>query len=139
MNKDFLRDFRIRNKEAQQLREQLNAMESRIYDPKGQRLSKTPRGGSGGHTMDDLIIVHVQLQDQYRAALAEIERQQLEIEAAMQGLQPAERMVIRYRYIDLLNWEDVCSRMHYSWAQTHRIHAAALKALSEPESLVKTE
>lgn len=139
MNKDTLREFRLQNKEAQQLREQLEILEDRIYAPKGQRLSKTPRGGPGGHTMDDLIIIHVQLQDRYHEALAAIEKQQSEIEEAMQNLQPAERMIIRYRYFDLLNWEDVCSRMHYSWRQTHRLHAAALKTLSGQESLVEIE
>lgn len=129
MNKDTLRDFRQRNREARQLHEQLDQMEARIYAPKGQQLSKTPRGGGGGRTMDDLAIAHLQLQDRYRAALAAIERQQLDIETALQVLEPAERMVIRYRYLDLLSWENVCDKMHYSWRQVHRLHAAALRSL----------
>lgn len=129
MNKETLRDFRQRNREARQLRDQLYEMETRIYSPKGQQLSKTPRNPSGGRTMDDLVSAHLRLQDRYRAALADVEREQLEIETAMQNLLPAERMVIRYRYLDAMSWEEVCEKMHYGWTQTHRLHAAALRAL----------
>ena len=40
-------------------------------------------------------------------------------------------MLMRYRYIDGLKWEEVAVRMNYSWTQTHDIHGKALKQLNK--------
>ena len=37
-----------------------------------------------------------------------------------------EKLVLRYRYIHLLKWEEIALRMDYSWKQIHRIHGKAL-------------
>lgn len=60
-----------------------------------------------------------------------VSRAILAIETALEGLKPAERQVLRLRYIDGLSWTQVCLRAHYSRAQAFRIHAAALKQLAK--------
>ena len=50
-------------------------------------------------------------------------------ERAIEALEPNRRMLLRYRYIDGLKWEEVCVRMNYSWTQTHYHHGEALKQL----------
>ena len=57
------------------------------------------------------------------------------IEKAIEGLNPTTRMLLRYRYIEGLTWEEVCVRLSYSWRQTHRLHARALDQLREKEKL----
>lgn len=42
----------------------------------------------------------------------------------------AEKSVLTYRYLRRYSWEKICVEMNYQWAQTHRIHANALKAFS---------
>ena len=37
-----------------------------------------------------------------------------------------EKDVILYRYIKLMKWKDICTKMKYSWKQIHRIHSNAL-------------
>ena len=39
--------------------------------------------------------------------------------------------VLLLRYVDLLTWEEICYKIHYSWRQTHRIHHRALSIVSE--------
>ena len=39
---------------------------------------------------------------------------------------------MRCRYIDGLSWDDVAEKIGYCWAQTHRLHAQALRKLKEP-------
>lgn len=39
--------------------------------------------------------------------------------------------VLLLRYVDLLTWEEICYKIHYSWRQTHRIHHRALSMVSE--------
>ena len=38
-----------------------------------------------------------------------------------------ESLLLRYRYIHLLTWEEVAVKMDYSWKQIHRIHGNALQ------------
>lgn len=47
---------------------------------------------------------------------------------------PNERLVLRYRYIEFLTWEQVAERMNYSIKQVHRIHSEALKNVVVPKS-----
>lgn len=38
-----------------------------------------------------------------------------------------ESLLLRYRYIQGLKWEDIALRMDYSWQHIHKIHAKALQ------------
>ena len=66
-----------------------------------------------------------------RAAQMALAEEQLAIETAIERLEPTARMLLRYRYMDGLKWEEVCVRMNYSWRQTHRLHGEALRQLKE--------
>lgn len=37
-----------------------------------------------------------------------------------------EKDVLTYRYVLGLEWEEICTKLGYSWKHTHRIHANAL-------------
>lgn len=39
----------------------------------------------------------------------------------------AEKMVLRYRYIHLLKWEEIAVKMCYSWKGIHKVHGRALQ------------
>ena len=66
------------------------------------------------------------LRDLYREKLRELIDGQLKIEQAIADLNPIERELMRLRYIDGAEWNDVADTIHYEWAQTHRVHAKAL-------------
>lgn len=66
------------------------------------------------------------LQDLYCTKLEELIIVQLQIEKAIEALNPTERELMRLRYIDGAEWVDVAAAIHYEWTQTHRIHAKAL-------------
>lgn len=38
-----------------------------------------------------------------------------------------EKLVLRYRYIHLLKWEEIAVQMDYSWRGIHKVHGRALK------------
>ena len=44
-----------------------------------------------------------------------------------------QRLVLRFRYILFLNWEDTAVRMNYSCPQVRRLHRAALQSVTIPE------
>ena len=130
MTKDRLRNYASLKEEREQLRRQLDELEATLYYPKIQRLNDMPSSPSKENTLELMVARHIELQERYEAKITEMTKEMLLIEEAIDALEPTAIMLLRYRYLDGLKWEEVCVRMNYSWMQTHRIHAAALNQLN---------
>ena len=128
-----MRNYASLKEEREQLRRQLDELEATLYYPKIQRLNDMPSSPSKENTLELMVARHVELQERYEAKIAEMTKEMLLIDAAIDALDPTARMLLRYRYLDGLKWEEVCVRMNYSWMQTHRIHANALNQLRDIE------
>ena len=132
MTKERLRNYQNIKKEREQIRNQLEEIETALYYPKIQNLDGMPGAGpKEGNPQENLIIHHIELQERYWAKLEELAAEQLAIEDAIESLDETERMLLRYRYIDGLKWEEVCVKIGYSWTQTHEHHGRALQKLRE--------
>ena len=129
MTKLQLRRYGDIKKEKEQLLRSLEELETALYYPKIQKLTGMPSAPSNDNTLELRIASHLALQDKYLAMVEEMAAEQLAIEAAIEPLDPTMRLLLRYRYIDGLKWEEVCVRLNYSWRQVHRLHSDALKQL----------
>ena len=130
MTKERLRNYAILEEERNQLRRQLEELEATLYYPKIQRLNGMPSAPSKEKTLELMVARHAELQEKYEAKIAEMNAEMLLIEEAIEALDPTARILLRYRYLECLKCEEVCVKMNYSWMQTHRIHANALKQLN---------
>lgn len=101
--------------------------------PKGQNLDGMPRSPGGGDPLLSVVAHHIALQERYQAKLAELAEAQTRVEDLIETLEPVERTLFRYRYIEGLTWEEVCVAIGYSWRQTHNIHGRALDKLLATE------
>lgn len=116
--------------ERAQLAEELQRLEALMASPSSPNMDGMPRSGSGpSNPVERIAIKHMELVDRYKAQIARMVEQQVAIETLIEDLEPTERKLARYRYIDGLTWEDVCEKMIYSWRQTHRIHGRMLDKL----------
>lgn len=133
MTKERLMQYRDIIREKEQLQLKLAEVEGVLYSPKIQRPTGMPANASKpeGNPQENLIIYHLELQEKYKAKLAELAAEQIAIEQAIEPLDATYRMLLRYRYIDGLKWEDVCDKINYSWRQTHYLHGRALQQLRE--------
>lgn len=136
MEKVDFKNYRVLVVEVQQLKDQLQTLESSLYSPKGQRFTSTPRVPSGERsTMDGAVDAHIRLERKYREELAEKEAKQLAIEEAIQSLgDTPERVVMRELYIFGKGWPAVLNKMQklgYSERTTYRLHGYALLKLKE--------
>lgn len=131
---DFI-NYRQLAQEVKRLKIRLDALEASIYSPTGQRYSLTPRGTSGGRTLDDVVASHAALEEWYRTKLVEKNTQLLAVEQAIESLgDPAERLIMRQRYIDGYSWRRICCTMQskgFSERQVYRLHGFALEKLRE--------
>lgn len=134
MTKEKLRAYRDIKLEKDKLAEMVVELEAAIYGPSSQRMDGQPRGGGGpADVVGDAATKHEELMDRYRKKLRELEAALVEIERAIETLEPRERTLIRLYYAQGLTWEEVCVEMSYSWRQIHRIHGMALEALKNKE------
>ena len=136
MEKIDLVNYRTLAKEVRQLRDQLATLESAMYSPAGQRFSTTPRSSSGPKkTMEDVVAGHLKLEELYREKLMEKDAQLYKIEQAIESLEdPAQRVILRDRYILGHSWLHICEKMRnqgYSERTVYRLHGYALLHLKE--------
>ncbi len=71
------------------------------------------------HGNPELLAMYQRRRDKLSADL-------MHVENVIESLTPTERTLMRLRYIEGLPWQVICTRINYSWQQTHRIHAQAL-------------
>ncbi len=131
--KQQLSSYRELEAERRQLLEELNRLEILMDAPGSSNWDGMPHGSGVSNPVERMAVKHLTLIDGYRAKLSEMVAAQDVIENLIEGLDPTERRLARFRYIDGLQWEEVCERMCYSWRQTHRIHGRLLDKLTDAE------
>lgn len=128
-----LNSYREIDAERRQLLDELQRLETLLDEPSSSNWDGMPHGTGIRNPVENLVTKKLTLEQRYRTKLAEIVAAQETIEKLIEGLEPTERRLARFRYIDGLHWEDVCVRIGYSWKQTHRIHGKVLDKLVDDE------
>ena len=128
-----LNSYKDMRDEYRQLMDELQQLEAVMDSPSGPNYDGMPKSPGVGNPVERMVIKHLELVDRYKAQLSKLAAAQLAIEEMIENLEPTERRLARFRYIDGLNWDDVCERMNYSWRQTHRIHGKMLDKLVAQE------
>lgn len=128
MTKARLRAYRDIKLERDRLEAMVTALE---YGTGGLRMDGMPRSGKISDPTGNQAIDHTHVRDLYLQKVAELDKALVEIEQAIECLEPRERTLIRLYYVEGLTWEEVCVEMSYSWRQIHRIHARALEQLKD--------
>jgi hypothetical protein len=83
-----------------------------------------------GSKQTDLSDVMVKIEVVYTKIIrlrAECLERKLEIESRIADMKNGiEADILRKRYIEFRQWEQICIDVGYSWKQTHRLHSRAL-------------
>ena len=132
MTKEELKRHYYLTKERKQIEAELEELRELKSVVKGQELDGMPSGSSAkGASFENLVIRYTDMEQKYKTKLWEIAEERMKIEEAIYSLEPRERMLLRYRYIDHMKWEEICVLMSYSWKQIHQIHNLALEQIKE--------
>ena len=130
--------LKARLNEYKWIRENIINLENRLLeiDTKLQKITNTLQTDVVQTTKDNdkwtlLIQKKMDLQELINAEVANGYKEMAKLEGLISELSEREKLLIRYRYIDCLEWELICVKMHYSWRQIHYIHADALRKLSK--------
>lgn len=136
MEKAELYNYRALVLEVRHLRSTLARLEDLRGTVASPQLSFTPKGPPSARSS---VEVHagrfVDAEALYREKVALLDSQILRIEQAIGSLEsPADRLILRLRYMDGRSWPDICARLQsegYSERSVFYIHGAALRKLKE--------
>lgn len=136
MEKIDFQNYRALVREVKQLRDYVRTIEAALDSIPSPQLSFTPKGPpSSGSAMTARVARYLDIKALYEERLAESEAQVLAVERAIQTLaSPAERVVMRLRYMEGRSWTSVCMELQllgYSERQVYRLHGYALMKLKE--------
>lgn len=132
MTKDELKKYQAIKQEHKQLNDRLWALELELDAPGSPRLDGMPLNPSGDkNPIARKVAAKLELLELYKKKTEELDAALLAIEKAIDALGCTERTLMRYHYIDGLTWEEVAVKIGYSWRQTHRLHAKALRQIED--------
>ena len=134
MTKEQLLRYRAIIDERAWVDAELEEIKALLYGIQGTQLSDLPRSSAKRRSViEGKVVAHEpelkELEAYYTDLGADLLRQQLAIERAIDGLEPTARLLLRHRYIEGMKWEEICVAMSYSWRQAHRLHSSALREL----------
>lgn len=127
--KEFLMSYQLAKRDVTRLKEQLAEL----------RIGKMSPGceiGDGlphAHNATDLSSYAAKVDELEREIVAARYRRICAFEQVRNCIEALEdereKLLLTYRYLRGLKWEEICVKMDYKWRQVHRIHARALKNL----------
>lgn len=80
----------------------------------------------------EIIEKIVELENQITAEIDDYVDFKTQIHNAINSVEkPNENLVLRYRYIEMMSWDEIAEKMNYSNKQIRRIHYEALKSLKD--------
>lgn len=121
------------------IKEELNDLEKRIdklrkdaRSPKGISYSDMPRGRGEPISAQQRYIEQLEeLSQMYEEKKSELMKTQIAVERAISSLPSELRLLMRYRYIDGMRWEEIAEIMHISIGTFHNWHNKALLLLKD--------
>lgn len=136
MKKSDFQNYKALTLEARQLRAYVETLDRALNSAGVSRVSDAPKGPhTGAADLGARIARYLEIKATYEAQRDRVEAQILTIEHAIQALEsPAERLVMRYRYLEGRSWASVYSKIQragYSERQMYRLHGSALLKLRE--------
>lgn len=136
--------LKARLNEYKWIQENIINLENRLLeiDTKLQKITNTLQADIVQESKDSdkwtlLIQKKIDIENKINREVLKGYKEMESIEQLISELPEREKLLIRYRYIDCLEWELICVKMHYSWRQIHYIHSDALRKLSKTKKVVK--
>ena len=93
-------------------------------------LSQAPGGGENGSRVERPMDKVMEIEAQITREIDELYTVHQEIKGTLSQLEDENlKLLMEYRYIDGLTWEQVAVEMNYSYMQICRLHGKALNAI----------
>lgn len=93
-------------------------------------LSQAPGGGGNGSPIERPMDKVLEIEEEINQEIDELQIVRQEIRNTLNQLEDENlKLLMEYRYIDGMTWEQIAVKMHYSYMQICRLHGRALKTI----------
>lgn len=124
------KQIKVETQELEQLKEMRGVIQGCSY---GERIGSDPNRNIEASFIKTLEKIW-ELEDKVNAHIRKLVNLQSEIDEAINQLEePAERLLLKYRYLNAMEWDVISDMLIVSYRTVHRIHASALKNFIVPE------
>lgn len=114
--------------ELQNLRDLSRSVSSPVI---GEKVSRTK---SSDPPFEKYVIKIVDLEKQIQQEVERFVKLKTDIREAINQMEDMdEKLLLRYRYINFLHWEEICVNLNVSMRTVHRLHSLALQHLKIPK------
>lgn len=128
--KEYLNEYKRISLKIISLEEQEATIRAEMESAKNQEISDMPRGGGGKSDLSDYMVRLERIQQKIAQKKAELRLKRLEIEEKIINIQDGQQSeVIRLRYLELLGWKEIRSKLDVSERQVYILHREALQAI----------
>lgn len=128
--KEYLRQYGRLQKRIDNLKEQLLSLKETEQSVRSQQMSDMPKGSSRDKDLSDLMVKIEELDEKIKDEMVKSAKTKIMIEEDILSLQNEdEARVLRMRYIESRQWEEIENRMKFSRRQVLYIHGRALNNL----------
>lgn len=94
-------------------------------------LSQAPGGGESGSPIERPMDKVLEIDEKINQEIDELQTVRQEIRATLNQLEDENlKLLMEYRYIDGLTWEQIAVKMNYCWRQVCRKHGQALTQIT---------
>ncbi|EFV21365.1 DUF1492 domain-containing protein [Anaerostipes caccae] len=128
--KEYLNEYKRITLKILSLEEQEATIRAEMESAKNQEISDMPRGEGGKSDLSDYMVRLERIQQKIAQKKAELRFKRLEIEEKIINIQDGQQSeVIRLRYLELLGWKEIRSKLDVSERQVYILHGEALQAI----------
>lgn len=93
-------------------------------------LSQAPGGGGSGSPIERPMDKVLEIDEEINREIDTLQTIRQKIRETLNQLEDENlKLLMEYRYIDGMTWEQVAVKMHYSYMQICRLHGKALKTI----------
>lgn len=132
MTKEELSQCFAKRQELQQINKRIQALREDARSTRAICYSNEPRGRGEPIAAVQRYIEQLEtLSALYEEKKADLMQDIIAVERAISALPPELRMLMRYRYIDGMRWEEIADIMHISIGTFHNWHNKALLLLKD--------
>lgn len=126
LKKEYLKQYEHAHKQMQRAEEVLKEIRLGVMLP-SVKLDGMPRSQNITDLSEQMIKMQ-RAEEEYIKYRYERLQKCVEIHSKIEAMRNEdEKDVLVNRYIKLMKWENICTKMDFSWRQIHRLHASALK------------
>lgn len=132
--KKWLLEYRKLDQDIERDMEELQRLKSRA-EKITSSVSGMPKGGNQGDRLQLAVDRICELEERLNGKIDAAVKRRKEMEAAITTVEDRTlQLILRYKYIDDMHWDEIAEKIHYSFRHTTKLHGKALTQIKMPHN-----